>query len=425
MNEIEKRLKEEKQRMETITAPPELEGRLWQALEAAPAPVQKKPKPKWPMAVAAFLLVCLIGYNYNGLAYYGKKIIGFDELMSGTLAELNDKGMGQTIGEQVQLEDGTTLKIDGIMTDANQLILYYTLSNVKDMEEDITFGKITGFLTDSNKGAGMSTFNEEKSEIKGQLSFDPVSPFAKKLTLEVEKSTDDGQWVTSTITFPYDPNQAMQTEIKQKLMKKVKVDKGSITFKTITATPTITIIKGTVNVENLDRVQLPFEQVALRANGKEVEQIGTGTHTSIGGTKFEISFDALPKKVDSLELVVKEFVGYTKVDETIPLYPIQDQAFQLKGEDLWVKEVKKTEEGVLITIASDVDVLLDGVTIESEGGEVPLKTTIRQDYKELDDGRMVKERTLLFLTDVVPDTLSVKGMHLMKPVDEVVEILVE
>ncbi|MBB4825024.1 hypothetical protein HNO89_002250 [Sporosarcina luteola] len=420
MNEIEKRLMEEKKKMEQITAPDELEGRLWQALDAAP--IKKKLKPKWPLAVAAFLLVCLIGYNYNGLAYYGKKIIGFDELMSGTLTELNDKGMGQTVGEKVLLEDGSELTVDGIMTDANQLILYYTLSNVKDME-GITFGKITGFLTDSDQGAGTWTFNEKQSEIKGQLFFDPVSPFAKKLTLEATKLAEDGQSITCIMSFPYDPNQAMQTELQQKLMKKVKVDKGTITFKTITATPTVTIIKGTVDVQNLDRVQLPFKQVQLQVNGKPIEQIGSGISTSIGGTKFELSFEALPQKVDSLELVVKEFVGYTNVDETIPLHPIRDQAFQLEGKDLWVKKVEKTEDGVQITIASDEDVLLDGVTIEGKGGAVPLKTTIRQDYNELDDGRMVKERTLLFSTDVLPDTLSVKGMHHMKRVDEVIEIL--
>ncbi|QTD39484.1 DUF4179 domain-containing protein [Sporosarcina sp. Te-1] len=422
MNEIEKHLAEEKKKMEQITAPAELEGRLWQALDAAT--VKKKLKPKWPLAVAAFLLVCLIGYNYNGLAYYGKKIIGFDELMSGTLTELNDKGMGQTVGKKVLLEDGTELTVDGIMTDANQLILYYTLSNVKEME-GITFGKITGFLTDSNQGAGTLTFNEKQSEIKGQLFFDPVSPFAKKLTLEATKLAEDGQTITGIISFPYDPNQAMQTELQQKLMKTVKVDKGTITFKTITATPTVTIIKGTVDVQNIDRVQLPFKQVQLLVNGKPVEQIGSGISTSIGGTKFELSFESLPQKVDSLGLVVKEFVGYTNVDETIPLHPIQDQAFQLEGKDLWVKEVEKTEDGVQITIASDEDVLLDGVTIDGKGGEVPLKTTIRQDYKELDDGRVVKERTLLFSTDIVPDTLSIKGMHHRKSVDEVVEILVE
>ena len=76
-----------------------------------------------------------VGYNYNGFAYYGKKIMGFDDLMSGTLAELNEEGMGQTIGKSVLLEDGTEFTVDGIMTDANQLILYYTLTNTKETDD--------------------------------------------------------------------------------------------------------------------------------------------------------------------------------------------------------------------------------------------------------------------------------------------------
>ena len=141
---------------------------------------------------------------------------------------------------------------------------------------------------------------------------------------------------------------------------------------------------------------LPFEKVELLANGKSVEMVGSGISTSLGGTKFELRYDALPKELDSLELVVKEFVGYTIVDEKIPLSPINEQPFLLKGEDIWVRDVVKTEDGVEITIASDDDILFDGVTIEGQGNSSPLETTVRQDFEKLHNGRIVKVRTLLF-----------------------------
>ncbi|MCG7343367.1 DUF4179 domain-containing protein [Sporosarcina sp. ACRSL] len=422
MNEIEKRLAEEHERLNKIKAPNELEGRLRQALDKVPR--KKKLKPKWPLAVAALLFVCLVGYNYNGLAYYGKKIIGFDEVMSGTLAELNEQGMGQTIGKQVLLEDGTELTVDGIMTDANQLILYYTLMNSED-NEGITFASIKGFLTNSSRGAGTSIINEEQSEIKGQMFFDPVNPFAKTLTLEATKLTKDGRSISGSISFPYDPNKAMQSEIQQKINQTVKVDKGTITFKAITATPTVTIIKGTMNVGNLSRINLPFEKVELRANGKSVEMMGSGITTKLGGTTFELRYDALPKELDSLDLVVKEFVGYTIVDEKIPLSTISEHPFLLKGEDLWVRDVVQTKDSVEITIASNDDILFDGVTIEGEGSSTPLETTVGQDFEKLYNGRILKVRTLVFPLETTPDYMHIKGMHHMKPVDYKIEIPVK
>lgn len=422
MDDIEKKLLDRKKRLDTIKAPDELEGRLRQTLDSAP--VKKKSVQKWVMAVAALFFLSFVSYNYNGLAYYGKRIMGFDDIMSGTLAELNEEGMGQTVGKHVLLEDGSKLRVDGIMTDANQLILYYTLSNTKETE-DIPFMTITGFLTKSHRGSGKSMINEEKSEIKGQISFEPVSPFAKKLRLEFSKWTKDGKLIEGTISFPYDPNKAMQTEIRQQIKTKVKVDKGIITFKTITATPTATIIKGTVNVENLSRVSPAFEKTELLANGKPVEMIGSGSSTVLGGTEFELRFDALPKKLDSLELVVKEFVGYTIVDENIPLSPINEQPYLIKGEDVWVRDVVKTDDGVEITIASDDDVLFDGVTIEGQGSSSPLETTSSQDYEKLHNGRIVKVRTLLFSSDMTPEYMLIKGMHHMKPVDYKIDIPVK
>lgn len=153
--------------------------------------------------------------------------------------------------------------------------------------------------------------------------------------------------------------------------------------------------------------------------------IGGGTSSSLGGTTFDLRFDVLPKMLDSLELIVKEFVGYTIVDENIPLSPINEQPYLIKGEDIWVRDVVKTEDGVEITIASNEDVLFDGVTIEGRGTSTPLETTVRQDFEKLQNGRIVKVRTLLFSSDMTPEYLQIKGMHHLKPVDYKIEIPVK
>lgn len=91
MNEIEKQLAEERSRMEEVKAPDELAGRLRAALDQAP--VRRKRRLPRLAAVAAVLLVFfLAGYQYNALAYYGKKLLGFDDVMTDTLARLNEAG---------------------------------------------------------------------------------------------------------------------------------------------------------------------------------------------------------------------------------------------------------------------------------------------------------------------------------------------
>ncbi|MCT8136689.1 DUF4179 domain-containing protein [Anaerobacillus sp. CMMVII] len=420
MNNIEKQLEREKQRIDAMSAPPELEGRLRNTLNT------KSQKPRrftslWKMVAAALVLFTIVGYHYNGFAYYGKKLFGFDELVNGTLQQLNEAGMGQVIDKTISLENGTELTIDGIMTDANRTILYYTLTNPNGVEygDDFSPSEITGFLTKAYVSSGTGLLNEEGTELKGMMDFDAVSPFAKKLTLHFRHQLENGQMLQKDLTFPYNPNKALQAEIKQTINKKIQFDKGTATFKTLSATPTMTVIKGTLNVENFDRLPLGLHGIDLIANGKPVEILGSSSSSSLRGTKFEIRYDALPEQLNSLELHIKEFIGYATLQET---YSIQ-QSIALMGEyELLIKDVKVTPERVELTIATDEFVLLDGVSIGTDTTKTPLLTTIGQIDTKQADGRMLKERTLLFETTTMPDTLFIEGIHYLKQYDERIAI---
>lgn len=103
-------------------------------------------------------------------------------MLEGTLQQLNEQGMGQSIDKKTTLADGTELTINGIMADANQFIVYYTLINPKGLEETgdhFSPSKIEGFLTNSNIRSGVSLINDEHTEIKGTMTFDSVNPFSK------------------------------------------------------------------------------------------------------------------------------------------------------------------------------------------------------------------------------------------------------
>ncbi|HHY73116.1 MAG TPA: DUF4179 domain-containing protein [Bacillus bacterium] len=418
MNNIEKRLAEEKERIDSITAPEEVEMRLSRALKKIPPKRKKLIAPILKIAVALFF-VAIISYQYNALAFYGKKLIGFDEVMTGTLQQLNEEGKGQIVEKKIVLEDGTNFIINGIMTDANQLVMYYTVANPKGVDyfssDPFSGSRITGFLTNSNRGGGWASINENQAEIKGTMSFDPVSPFSKKLTFHYWQHQQNGQMKEESVTFPYNPNKAMQTEVKQRIKKTLKVDKGTITFDSITATPTMTVIAGTLNVKNFDRVHSALFGVELIANGVPVETLGSGSSSSFMGTRFDIRYDRLPKPLKSLELVMKEFVGYQVLGEKIPLISAgTDERIALNGKELWVKDVSATSRGVEITIATDQDVMLDGVSIEIQNESIPLTTTVNQNLIKKENGQELKERTLLFDTKEKPEYLLIRGMHYMK-----------
>ncbi len=406
---VEQQFDKEKKRLEEMSAPVELEDRLRNAL----ATTNRKPKhkfPIWKSVAVALLLFSFIGYNYNAFAYYGKKFFGFDDLMTTTLQEINDEGLGQAIEETMILEDGTELTIEGIITDANRTIIYYTLTNPNGLDlQDNYFWpySITGLFTNASIISGTSSLSESKTEIKGTYEFEPVSPFAKNLTINLH-GYDEG------ISFPYNPKLALQTQLKTSINKTILVDKGKIRFDKLVATQTMTIVEGILNVDNFDRVQLGLYGIDLLANGEKIEILGSGARSSIRGTKFEIRYDALPTQLDSLELVVRDFVGYQTIGET---YQLNETSHLLGEKELFIQNIEATTRGLEIRIATDEDVLLDGVYIRNGSEQVELKTIANQTTEEI-GGREMKVRTMIFETDIKPEYLHVEGIHYVKQYNE-------
>ncbi|SES05953.1 protein of unknown function [Gracilibacillus ureilyticus] len=297
MSSAKQHIRQKKDQLQKTHAPAELEDRLRERLNKQPT---RRPKRNGIIlrSVAALIIVSLlIGYNYQSLAYYGKKIIGYDHITSDTLQHLNDLGMGQVVNKSITFEDGVRFTIDGVIVDDNQLVMFYTMESPQSIEEhpelDHQPTRITGFLTDSNHESGVGEISEDGKVMKGTHSFEPPNGFAKELTVEFFFTSD-------TLTFSYDPSKAMGHSIKQPINEKITLDDGHLTFKTITASPTLTRITGSGNkalIENID-----FEQMRLLVNGEEISQFGTGYSTGITGTTFEMKFDALPTDYEELAI---------------------------------------------------------------------------------------------------------------------------
>ncbi|WP_010268144.1 DUF4179 domain-containing protein [Paenibacillus senegalensis] len=308
MNNIEDRLLEEKVRLSESSAPEELEARLRKALDTA-APRRKakwKMKRSWTIAAAVLAVMLIAGNQYHVLAYYSKMLLGFDKAVYNTLSELDKKGMGQALNERFQLEDGTLLTIDGIMSDENQFILYYTLSNPNGLRSYDGFDPtgISGFQTDSQyilRGATAGPTGGV-TETKGYVAFDPVSPQAKELTLSYRYTLPESdQRLEGQVTFPYQPDEALPTKLKQSI--NVTVNGQTINIGTITATPTITLIKGTLDVGNDQLKQTVLNGIDVIANGESVSIFGNSWNSDTGA--FSMEYDALPENLQSLQLILK------------------------------------------------------------------------------------------------------------------------
>jgi hypothetical protein len=318
MNNIEDGLLEEKMRLSELSAPKELEARLRKALNTA-APRTKtiwNVKKSWTIAAAILAVMLFTGNQYHALAYYGKMLFGFDEAVYDTLSELDKQGKGQTLNQQFQLEDGTMLTINGLMSDENQFILYYTLNNPNGLRGSDSFfpDEIRGFLTESNNILNGATSGPTGgvAETKGYVAFGPVSPLDKELTFSYwYKLPDSFQRQKGQITFPYRPDEAMPTKIKQAV--NVTVNDQTITIGTITATPTMTLIEGTLQAENEQLNQAVLNGIDLIANEDLISLFGGSWHSQTGD--FSMYYDALPENLQSLQLTLKE----TGITVQIPL----------------------------------------------------------------------------------------------------------
>lgn|SRR5690625_310581 len=424
MDPIEKKLYEEGKRRNKITAPISMEKTLSMAIEQT-APYKKREQNlsmKLAITVVAVLLFSLTTYNYPALAYYSKKIIGFDGVPDLTLSVLNEQEKGQVIDKSIILSDGTTFTVDGIMTDENQFILFYTLTNPNGVKDTFPLMHVSGFLTKSRQSHGTGASNDSDTEFKGIAHFTPINLFAKNLTLTIAYEGIE----SNKISFKHDPNKAMATNFKQKINQSFTVDQGQLKFSSITATPTTTIISGTSTVKNIDKLDSNFNLVKLIANGDEVIQTGFGYETGILGTEFEIEYNALREDTETLSLMIQDFVGYDEIDKTILLEHLHEQPINLIGQkELFVSEVHQTKDTIEIKIATEKNILLDGVSIETESGGVTLKTTVDEAYIEYDNREMMKERTLVFETDKLPHSLNIKGLHHLKPYFQSIDILIE
>ena len=436
MREIEAMLSDEKHKIDEMEVPSELEGRLSKALNGENFGT-KKSGSLWAKAAAVCLIVMLLGYNFNTLAFYGQRLIGYDNIMNGTLKQLNELGKGQTIDKSYTFGNGVIVTLNGIMIDENQLLAFYSIKDPAGMAPDISISPyFKGAVNLYHQESGQGEISEDNKEIKWITSFKALSRREKTLEFRFSLSgrTREGSATLreeGKITFDIDRDKAMGHTLKKNIDKTFKVGGTKVKFESLKASPTQTILTGSVQgvfelffSRTREKGISPRSiEVKLIANDREVVSSGGGMSTDHRGITFKRRFDTLPPELNSLKIRLEGVVVGHQVKEQVSLTK-QDKNKKLTiyGQDIEVNHISEIKGYTLVTITSEESTVLTKVLLNVDGSQTELENTVDDIYTKQEDGSILHTRTLRFPRTGQNYELLIKNITYTKVCNEEIDI---
>ncbi|QNO15968.1 DUF4179 domain-containing protein [Alkalicella caledoniensis] len=407
MSEINDYLASIKTDLDNIEVPEELEARLRSSLSKATS----KPKLKKAHGLVASILVLLLliaSYNYSAIAYYSRKILGFDQVVYGTLGDLNEQGHGQVIGESYTFQNGVKVTLDGVMIDHNQMVAFYTITDESgNSTYDLDLTSFKGFWGNYNHVHGHGLINDEETEVKWISIYDAPKALDRTLTFNFSLfSRGDTPWERGEISFKLDRSKALGHTIKQSINQTVMVEDSKVHFDAIIASPTVTKVLGTFNtpLESIVRrkngeVYTPDLEIILVIDGKRqtstVRQIGSSLK---GGYTFEFHFEGLTGPVKNLEIHLVQSSHTKEVSKVVDLNQnMASEEISLENNKIVITEVVIDSSGTYVTIESDEHFNFNDLNLMAEGKTVPLADINKIDYtKDANNGSLKYTRTFFF-----------------------------
>lgn len=431
MNEVEEMLRKKKLEIDKIQVPEELETRLRSSLKRTSS--SRSLMNKWKSkALVILVAILLLGYNIDTLAFYGKKLIGYDEIMSDSLKQLNENANGQIIGKSYTFKNGVTITLDGVMIDDNQMLAFYTIKDPSGNVDEMDIGSMMFFkgILKYDTSSGGGKWNDEKTEMKWISEFKTPYFFERKLTFNFDLSIDN-KIEQGSITFKLDRDKAMGHTLKKSINKTIKLDNRKIRFKSILASPTTTSIKGEIqNIVELAKDQITGNRfrpekvdVELIANGKKLSSQGGGLSGDMKGITFHQEYEPLPTDLKSLQIKLVSFGADHDVDEVVKLSKENiNQSVEILGQNIEINEVYELDGETYITITTEESVLLSRVYLIADGKTVELVETNSDEYDKKLDGTITHTRTLRFKGIGDKLQLDIKRMRYSKIYNEVIDI---
>lgn len=382
MRNMEQELEERKMAIDNLEVPPELENRLRKALQSVPEKKQKKVSFRlWParyraLTAALLLFVFFSLYNLDVLAYYGKIIWGYDEIIYGSMKELNENGMGQALKGTYTFKNGTVVSLDGVMLDENKLVLMYTLKGANEDKIDNFFVEpLTGLLGRYNPQSGRGKLSDDRTAIRWLQEYESPAVFDKNLTFRLISNTNDiSRNEKAAITFKLDRNKAVKRTVKCAIDKTVESQGIKCSFKTLSATPLSVVIEGTMEVSapkdskafSPQDWQVPHRRLVVELretylqNGRlvteKLENLSGGMGSSNGRIDFTYEFDGLKNNMQSLSLYLIKTEDVRIIDQRIAVdAKTKDIRVVPETNELIIQEVRTASGNTVVTFNMEKD----------------------------------------------------------------------
>lgn len=400
--------------IDNIEVPDELEERLRGALEKSERKPEKRNwliRHKLIAALLAFVLF-LGAANHNALAYYGKKILGYNQVTYGSIKELNEQGMGQEINKTYTFKNGTTVTLNGAMLDENKLIIMYKIKGngieASEIASEYSSTEIKGRLKSYSSISGYGQSSNDKKEISYIQEYKSPSLFETTLTFELQSTSKDASnGEIGKITFNLDRNKAIKGTFKSTIMKSVVSEGIEYKFTTMTATPLSVVIQGNVtddkagaifNREGLKKqLDIELTETYIKDGKAVTENIPLkdfGTSSDLSGIKFKYEFDGLKSGLKSLTLNVVKTEDKKLVDKTIAVKDGTNNISVIQNsEELIIKNVKINGNKTYVTFNTPKDVAFDTALFI---GDKQIQTLSSSINKIKVNGKDVNEKVYCF-----------------------------
>jgi hypothetical protein len=419
MKNIEEILNLKKLEIDNIEVPEELEGRLRNALHLVEVETNKPTqKLYWllrhkVMAAVILFMILISGLNYDVFAFYGKKILGYDQVTSGSFKKLNELGKGQEINESYKFKNGTEVIVDGVMFDKNKLSIMYSIKGEsKEKIQDLSMLSLRGIFKTYNKSNGRGIMSDDGKEIKWIHNFEPPSILDRNVTFTFRSNADDiSKGEKGKIRFKINMDKAIKREVNSVINKTIEAQGVKYNFTTLSATQMSVLIDGTIQVNSEEGKELfggPINGVrrylkvelleTYIKNGNPITEIiqemGSSKGSSNNEIKFQYVFDGLKPNIKSLTLNVLSTDDMRFIDKNINInISTKNERVVQDSEELLIKEVKEEDGNTIVTFIGQEDVIFDTALFI---GEVQVKE-LEMNSKIIDDkGRKVLEKTYKF-----------------------------
>ena len=438
MKNLEKEMEDIARTMEKLEPPKDFEQRLRKKLHEEPSRAQKQIGQLWAkryrVAAAILLIAILLGtFRYDILAYYGKKILGYDEIIYRSMKELNETGFGQEISQSYTFRNGTQVLLDGAMLDKNKLLVMYRVRGTKESIMRLSVRPLKGwFGTYSYKG-GHGKVNEEFTEVKNVCEFE--SPFVLDNHLKfsvLSLSEDESQGEVGTMGFKLNYEKCIKRIIELNLDKSVEHEGIRYNFNRLSATQMSTELEGTAElVAAADKNQSGYSLGALSSHlqiqllatyekkGERITEIVEGGIRSQGsrgdGMKnFTYEYQGLKPNVKKLTLSISSVVEMKEIDVSIPLrVGIEPQSIAAESKELLISSVKRIDGNTVVSVHTRKDAeAIVGLLIEGEQA-TQLNSEILED-KEKDS--VMEEHVYTFWGSGQNMTLIIKGVRYVRDI---------